>query len=463
MRIIKNIATEGHVDPMAVMTISLEEEQLVMDEANAVADEIQQDLSEAERLTETVDALEDLAVVTDAIEEPTAEHVALVETVGQMAVAGTDVAVDEIVPVTEVAADLPEGQEAGLGDGSALDNAAAGEAALESHKAVKYTIATESIRDRAKQIWQAVQNTLKSIWDRIVQFFRVNVMVPVYKKKIAILAKAVDGLGAQKADGGKFKIAGASSLAISEKTAASNATELAAGVKGIYDALTYITTKNVPAVKARAEAVAAVLNAWTPEQAGALANDLATTLSKKALPSIPGATKSKDRDYDIETSPYLMGGGNLVLKSYQRDESDSALGALDRLRTSGVVYQSSRPQITSQVDFETLSVAEMKKMLDEATGLLSILERFEKSDLSTLKSAADKLRAASDKATTAMSKASDGGSMNEYRSAVNFNLALTRWVQQPQIAFYSKVLNTVSTINAVVAKSAAQYEAKAAK
>ena len=179
------LATESYSDFRG--ELSLEEEQVLMDEAATDAAEVDKDLGESERVIEVSDALEDLAVIADGIEEATPAEAALIETAGDMAVAGTDVQPEEVVP------------------------------AMESY--IGRRIATEGIRETARAIWESIQRWVKSIWEKIEKFFyKLFGVIPGMRKRIAALEKRVDEAVGKKVEEKKVTISsGVASLCIDYK------------------------------------------------------------------------------------------------------------------------------------------------------------------------------------------------------------------------------------------------------
>lgn len=416
--------------------LSLEEEAVVVDEAAVDNQEIAEDLAEAERTLEVSDSLEDLAVVAQDIEEATPTETALIENAAQMAVAGTDVEPEQVVP------------------------------AMESF--IGKRIAVEGIRDQAKKIWENIQRVLKAIWERIMNFFRVNVVIPTLRARLEGLKKGLEGLDKVKDNAGKFTIsAGANSLAVGGKAPTTGA-EVIKNFGEFAEAAVYVFGTNAENVASRGKEIAKIVGDFEPSKSNETLANLTRALSGSKFAKIPGAKAGKkEGDFEIQEGPELMGGGKLRLRTYQVDETDSPLGAIDRLRTAGVELEAGNRAAAGSIEFKTMEVPEMKKAVDLALSTLKGLEEFHKgSRFSNLKSAGDDLRSASNKATAAMNKMKDGDTgggrtVAEFRSLVNFNAAYARWVQQPAIPMTAKTLSAVRTIAMLVAKSAAQYEAPA--
>lgn len=130
--------------PAGDVVLSMEEEAILFDQAQSDIAESTAALSAAGRAAETDSGLDDVSEIVDSIEKPTEVDTALASDVKDMAVAGTDIAVDEL--------DGGEGEEgAGVdGDGN---------------------ISTEGITDTIREIWQSIMAMLAKAWKAIKNFF----------------------------------------------------------------------------------------------------------------------------------------------------------------------------------------------------------------------------------------------------------------------------------------------------
>src|ERR1700712_928008 len=90
-------------DVRSTYRVSLEEQVILVDQANETAAKSEDLLCEVERLGDLARALEDLAEIVDTIEKPTAIELDLIDNVAQMACAGTDVPPDELLQGPELA------------------------------------------------------------------------------------------------------------------------------------------------------------------------------------------------------------------------------------------------------------------------------------------------------------------------------------------------------------------------
>lgn len=422
------------VQTAPVRMLSLEEEMIIVDEAAQDEAQVERDLSESERVIEVSDALEDVAVVADGIEAATPGEVALIDTASQMAVAGTDIEPEEVVP------------------------------AMESYMGKR--ISTEGIRETARTIWENIQAFLTKVWNQIVAYFRVGAVVPMVEKRIESLEKKVKELGKLK-EGAKTIKLKSSFLALEGKVV-KNVGELKAGLNTIGAAAEFVFGDNADRVAANGEALATVIGKFTPENHAETMKELLSTFEGFKVSAMAGSKKSTDGEYEVETGPALLGGGHLVLRVYKPKDSTSPLGALERFRKSGLTIEAGSEPAPAEAEFTVLTVSEMETALAVAKEILKKLKDFHTgARLDKLKKAGDALKAASKKATAEIGKIKqdDKGQsavINDYRAALNLNVAFTRWVQSPALPFYGKCLSAVKAISHVVASSAGQYESKEA-
>jgi hypothetical protein len=437
-------ALESAPQPTApVRMLSLEEEMIVVDEAAQDEANIERDLSESERVIEVSDALEDVAVVADGIECATPGEVALIDTASQMAVAGTDLDPEEVVP------------------------------AMESYLGKR--ISTETIRETARTIWENIQAFLTKVWNNIVAYFRVGAVVPMLEKRIESMEKKIKELGKLKEGAAPIKLK-SSFLAIETKvgdaSVVKNGAELKKALATNVEAATFVFGEAADKTAANGEALAKVIEKFTPETHAQVMQELLAEFGKLTFPKPPGAkgtTKDQNGNESFAGS-HLLGGGWLQLDVYVPKDGTSPLGALERFRKSGLSFGgNSFEKAPTEVEFAVLSESDMQSLIKDAKDLLKQLKDFHAgARLDKLKKAGDSLKAASKKAAgeIAKIKQEDKGQaaiINDYRAAINLNVAFTRWVQSPALPFYGKCISTVKAVMHAIGSSMAQYESKDAK
>jgi hypothetical protein len=450
--------------------ISLEEEALIIDETNEVSTDVANELTEAERIVEVSDALEDLAVIADGIEEATPAEIALIETTGNMAVAGTDVSPEEVVPTL-----VPEPTPVLNEDGTPrVDDAGVAVVAQESY--VGKRISAESIqgiRETAKKIWQNIQAFLVKIWDQIVAFFnKIFDTIPRLKNTLEEMKVAIKEAEGKKA-GDKVTITnGVTALSVNYKPA-NNEAALSAGIKNLEDVAKFVFTTYVDNTVARGDAIAKAIESFDATKSGEAVTSLRDALAKTKSSDIPKKTqgeKNRFNGFNTSYSTPLLGNVSLAEKEYIDSNKTTALGALDRFRGSTIelisTSQSSASSVSSFV-MAPLSTSAMTKLIDGALSLLGTVEAYDKGPKSkAIAEAKKKIEAASSKAEKDMAKLSgDEGNATvvaDYRALLNFNLAFARWAQTPTIPVVKHTLGEVRAIAFVVQKSLSGYKAEEA-
>lgn len=430
------------IAPPEVRMLSLEEEMLEVAETTAEVGQIASDLQEVDRVIETSDSLEDLAVVADQIETATPTEVALIETAGAALTAGTDVQPEELVPAME-----------GF---------------------IGKRIATESLRERAKEIWTRIQAFLVEIWKKIEAFFyRVLGDIPRLRKRLQSLEEAVDGLKDKKPEEGKKLsiTSGVKNLSVEYKVLSTGA-DLSKGVKTLELAAKYVYGDYITSLVAMGAVIEKAIADFDPKKAHEAAKDLRQGLAKAASfkSSLPAAASDSARwpGYKSIISRGLMGNKSLATKSWIDNSDTSDLGALDRHRHGGMelVETNERAQESvGKLEIAPLSITDMKSLLKDCLGVLDVLEDYHRgSKAKQVKEAKAKLQTASKKATEAMEKAKEASTEEEravvpyYTAMLNFNASFAKWAKSPAVDLMNHSVNTIRAVAMVVNLSASAYK-----
>lgn len=423
--------------------LSLEEEQVVASEVANTEAEIATDLGETDRVLEVSDALEDLAVVADGITEATPAETALMEVAGNMAVAGSDIEAEEIVP------------------------------SMESFRGTR--ISTEGLRETAATMWKNILEFLKKVWAKIEAFFyKIFGLVPGLRRRVASLEKSVDEATGLKLENNKFKVtSGVAALCVDYKPI-KNEAELKAGLKDLREAADFIYKTKLSGDAKAGEKMADIIGDFDPEKdAAAQVTEMVKAVGAhiKASANVPGSSTAPSgyTGFAVKAGAQLMGNTRLVSKLYNEQGDKSVLGALDRVRHSGVEFATAREKagtIPGDFEFATLSLAGCSAILKDVENLLDSVEEYKRGKSSKEVAAAKKkMETASEKAGKAFEKSGNGepdskerAAMPYYKGLLNMNAAFVRWVQQPAVPFTRHALTAASAALMVVQKSVAQYK-----
>lgn len=456
MRHLLNSALEGFHVPGTNQFLSLEEEQDLVVEATAEGAAIDTELNEVDRMADMSDALEDLAVVADGIAgengdgEATQTEAALMDTVANAAVAGTDVEASEIVP------------------------------AMESHSG-KRRYAAESIRERARAIWEAIKKILKQVWDKITSFiYKIFGTIPTLRRRVEDLKKRVRDNGSRTIEEKKITVtSGISALSANYKTP-SNAAELRKNFLTLLNLDKHLYGDAFDSAIKLGETVVDGINDFDPEKAEATAKDFldkVTDVMGKAKKSgmITNSVGGNRFGEQVEAkmSEPLLGNISIVNKRplyvEHKSGAGSTLGLLEQIRSYGteVVQTSEKPKdMPNTFEMSTATNSEMSSLLDDVTDMLDVLEKFQRGKRADeMKKIKGKLETASDKATTAMNKLSnkedkaDQVAVPYYRALLNFNQAYARWTKDPALPMVSHSLASIRGVVNVVQKSLSNYKA----
>lgn len=441
-RFIQNtVALEAEAHRVAMESISLEEEQVMLDEANTAAVEADQELAEAERIIEVSNALEDLAVIADEIQEATPAETALVEIAGDMAVAGTDVSPEEIVP------------------------------AMEGYVGRK--IATEGIRETAASIWQSIQNYLKQVWEKIETFFyRILGTIPRLRRNLAALEAKVDETVGKTVEGNVKLHTGIAHISVAHEPA-KNEADLSKGLSDLTAAAKYTFGPYVDAVTKSGEAIAKIIGGFEAAKAGETVSAARATLKTMRPANPPGASggdKGRFPGFVAAVGTPLFGNISLAAKHFVDNSDDkSDLGALDRYRNSRTELIPTSDKVPTgatkaEIELTPLSTSGAKKLIKDIESLLDVMEDYKRGPKGkALDKTAKSIEDASSKAAKALATANAEGEAArvlgaQFRALANFNTSYARWAQTPAVPMMSHCLTTIKTLMVVIQKSMAAYK-----
>lgn len=455
-----NVALEARHDGIA-----LEEDEVAVITAETAisAVEVAQDLNEVDRLVGVSDGLEDLAVIADNIDEASATDVALVENSAQMAVAGTDVAPEEMIPEA-----LPEPIE--------------GAVASEAYRGRK--IATEGIREVAKTIWENIKSFLKKIWEKIEGFFyKIVGTIPTMRRKLETLRKRVDDTSGKVIDNDKKTIKITSGVAIlsidykpvkEEAALKTSFSKWEETVKKCYGAYTTSVSK----------AGESLANAIRDFDVEASSNSLKTVCdafdSANVGKVFTTGTELTGRFNGFKTLSHenLFGNHTLASKTPSTATDTAADAILTRAElsrnTAIVLIPTSDKTKDIPTDFEmkAISTSAMSDLIKTADNLLDTLEEYSRGKAwkeivkqrKAIETASDKAQKAFDKYKESDAKSLDNTSgrtsetVAHYRAALNFNQAFARMVSNPAQPLYTNSLTLINAITSVISKSLACYK-----
>jgi hypothetical protein len=401
----------------AYRRLSLEEEALVLDQAFRDSSAVSSGLDEAERLTEVSDALEDLASLAKNIRQASPTEIALIQTSGQMGVAGTTNEPELLLP------------------------------AMESFQEGK-SIAFEGIGEKARVLMKNLLEFLARIWEKIVAFYRMNVVVKDLRNKIATMKSMMKS-------GQKGVIHQATSM--EEFTSwftfdgklLTKTGDMVNAMKKTAETAKFIFEDLPNTVLAAGEQAEKALASFTAENSDQVVQTMVQQLGGIRFEAMPGSKPSaKEGEYTVYTSGQFIGGGWLWATTWKQTSPVHPYAALDMIRGTGIQLKTNinnTKEDAGQAQFEYPQGQGAFAVLDAAETLLGVIENFHTQHLTKLKSLADRLKAASQKAAAALAAKTvdeSGEEMRDFKAAINFNTTFARWSQNPAMPFYSNIVKT---------------------
>jgi hypothetical protein len=411
------------------LSYAMEEAAFEVAEAGEHAAEIQHDLAESERVIQVSDALEDLAFVADSIKQATPAEAALMETAGNMAVAGTDVEPDAIVP------------------------------SMESF--IGQRIATEGIKETAQRIWESIVMFIDRIWEKIRGYWRINKTLPTWRKKLDALKKTAGEVGDQKhvdfVRASVHLFAFVKGGGLSDKDFQEHPLDLPRFVKTVRG----MFAEYANGVVEKGHEIAKAISEFDVNRPEKAAQDL-----KNKLTGMHPASFASSAGIDK-----LIGHAHLELVAYENTAGEDVDAALERLRNSGVKYVNDGAHFVAQHGALPAVVPVAPKhayvtiigMLDE---MLSSMEHFYQKTYHEFDDLGRRIKSASATATKAMGKAAeaamaDGKSIHHYRSLLNFNKAWAQWTYQPFVPLFTHAIKVLRGYSALVEAGLEAYDEKA--
>jgi hypothetical protein len=421
-------------DPVSVThpadTITLEQAALIMGDKAELIGSIRRDLAESERLIQLSDALESIADVARSIQNATPNELRLLELCGQLAVAGSDVEPDRIVP--------------------SLESFLEGEIALE---------AVDGMVSTAKKIWEAVLMFVRRVWEKIRNFWSSGVTISKYKKTITDLKAELQRAGDAHPEKPTFAVSGVSHGLMLDMSTTGSWEHLLEELKRLETVDDAIFNDYSKWVLERGAETARALRDFDPKTPEKSAGALKDRLIGMHLP-----------EYGDVTTKAFLGGGKIENQAYDKMGGEDPAIALERLRLSGLKYKKVEVASTIEHGKDELhgipagSHAQMEEALTGCEKLLDMLDAFYSHKTADFDKTGKEIELASNAATEAMGrldKAEFGAkSLEYYRVLINFNKAFADWANEPFLSMQHHTERVVNSIAQLVRGSMTCYKSK---
>jgi hypothetical protein len=429
------------VQVIGLESISMEEAELLIHEATTNSNDAESQLSEVERILEVSDALEDLAVIAGSIEKATPAEAALIENTGNMAVAGSDVDPEKVIP------------------------------AMESF--IGGRIAIEDIRTTARTIWENIQKFLKQVWDAIESFF-TNILstIPRMRKALDELEKRVTAVSGVKPLTDKIKLTSSlTNLHVGGKPL-KNEHDMLQAYAALRIAVKWVYGQYVETVTKRGRIIATAIGSIDPAETSLAVSKLRTELLATKPAPVPGGSGVDNKRFPGFATTFgsdLPGNVSIACKYYNDNKDNvTSLAALDRYRNSRcelAAVADSVEKTATEIELTPFSTAAMGTLINDMRELLDTLSSYKFGAKSKEVASVRKLiNEASDKAQRVVGSLANGdeghqSSVINYRALMNFNASYARWAQTPSMPMMSHSLNVTKTLMVVIQKSLHAYSA----
>lgn len=433
------LATESHYSGMG-QVLSLEEEQIVTDEANQDLVEVESDLADGERAAEVVAGLENIEMIASDITEATPVDIALINTAADMATAGTGIDGEEILP------------------------------AMESFTGGR--ISLEGISDSGRRIWASIQEILKRIWEKIEGFYyKLFGTIPSIRKRLDALEARIDSVRSLNMETKKFtQSSGLASISV-DYSPIKDESGLLKAVDELTKTAEFIYKDGVETFAKVGKDVADVISDFSIEKKEELVKKTASILATMGgrLTKLPGSSSIGDQGGFARKAGFqLLGNQRIVSQVAKKSDIEGVLGELDRYRRTRFEWAGAREKegtVPASVDFATISTSGASALIKKMGELLDVLEDYNRGKAwKDVKASREALKAASKKATSELEKikgsseADERAAVSYYRGLLTINQAYAGWTSNPAAQLMSQSIRSINAVTNLIVKSLAQYK-----
>lgn len=436
----------------ALEEISLEEVIALTGELSDHSNAIDQDLSEVARITDIAGALEELAAVTATIREASPTEIALINSAADMAVAGTDIQPEYVVP--------------GL--------------ATEEH--IGKSIAVESMMETIAVLWKKIKDFVTNIWMHIEMFVNkfMNI-VPALRAMISMQRKKLKSYENSEIVEKVTKINRSAKMFSINNRVVKNADEMAAGLEAVKvsanmlfhgyhkyilalgDKITHAMGKYQPRKKNSTREEESRLDALNEP----VVKELEEAIKKIVIPKDSKMTKMPDpssKDFDLYISDVMFGGYTLncrverpFMKSIVTGKYTHTLGHLVDSGMFLTQYRFNGADEHNGFSIPTPKIGELSYILDMCDALLDEADGYRKSNsFKEIVNVRQKLSQASD---ALAAKAGDNADPYDYdlRNLLQTNSSFAKWAKNPIIDMLRYCSTVVINVVPVVSTCLGNY------
>lgn len=413
--------------------MSMEEASIIVSEANASADNARSLIEQTDRLVDVADGLNDISIVNDGIDAMTQNEARILNAVGDLAVAGTDISPEAIIP------------------------------SMESFIGMKY--ASEGFVATSRKIEKATNDHAKETWESIDGFFRINATLPYMLTRIVALQHRADSIGKPRPDRETIKLRVAPSSLMMAGQVCTKPSDLKAALNNTKDSVNYVFKQYPDYINKKIESVIKALGSVNPDNPKFTITELADNLDAITVPTIPKAgTPMTIGDQQVWVGAPMLGNVELSQRLPAKKDTGTEFSRVNRHRWSTVTVTSreSPPSTGTPVVVNRLTQAEIKSLLADCRSILVDLDAFyRRGAFAKIKSMRKRMEAATDRLAADVSKEKENQALyNAYQTMANFNNGYASMVQSPLMVMFQKALASVRSVSAVCSSSIDGYEAK---
>lgn len=443
----RNVAMEALLDPLRACrpVVSMEELELVACDGREDGYQAVAELQDVDRQFELADGLEDLAVIADQITNPTPINIELMASAAQLAVAGTDIDPQAIVPALE--------SDAGSGQAAA-----------------------QGLRARAAAITKRIWEILNSIYERIRSWIRgLTADAERMDRNLKNLDTKVDELAAsgKPVRSGDFVVRSSPqflNFGDSTPKLMAKASELLAVLETSRQIGDYVFGQHTKYILSKADDLAKIIESFDPAKPEEAVEKAIKAMKALSGAKLPGETKLGDinENYDTYASNVMMAG-----KMIQRQVWAPRAGGdipptteLERAARAQMVLVSGASVESFKAGdhkFSTMTTAEMKKVIEAERSVINAVLKYSGADDGSRK--LDQARANLERSTKSAeakfnkTENTAANVLGAWNSLTRLNVEFANWTIRPQQALNEHLLSSVRFASMLVSSSMSEYQA----
>ena len=437
----ETIALEGMPidEVIALEEISDEEAQLIAQSAIKYAMEAESILMETERITDIAISLEEALMISGTVQVATEAELAFLETIGNLATAGTNVDPERIVP------------------------------SMESY--IGTTISLEGLKETIGNIWEKIKVFIKKVWEALKNFYNENMReIPRLKASLLAFQKKIAGKTSMEKDSKETITitSGVEYLQVDGK-ALETEKEINDAFETLSENAKWVFGPYMESVIKRGEIAEQVIGA------GTITEELIVLAVKSfidhPLATIPNSKLSESTPTQLHLrGAALLGNGRLQARVMAKHENFEGLEGLGIVRQDTCIFEVKSESTLKEIKLRPLSSGAMNLLIDDMVSTLGTLAKYQYGSVAKkLEATSWNLNKSTEHAATVIGKLEDitpsdpntsfslAESTASYRELVQLNTAYVKWAKDPAVSMMRHVISTIKALAMVMSKSLSSY------